>query len=73
MNFRKAKIAVIHSLTKDKMQSQMGSAENARVPYILLVGQKEAIENSVVVRDTNTRVQETVFLKDLPEYLKKLK
>ncbi|OHA87970.1 MAG: hypothetical protein A2741_01420 [Candidatus Zambryskibacteria bacterium RIFCSPHIGHO2_01_FULL_43_27] len=70
---RKAKIAVIHSLTKDKMQSQMGSAENARVPYILLVGQKEAIENSVVVRDTNTRVQETVFLKDLPEYLKKLK
>lgn len=70
---RKAKIAVIHSLTKDKMQSQMGSAENARVPYILLVGQKEAIENSVVVRDTNTRVQETVSLKDLPEYLKKLK
>jgi len=69
---RKAKIAVAHSLTKDKMQSQMGTAENMRVPYMLLVGQREAIEKSVVVRDMNTRVQETVNLVDLPAYIKKL-
>lgn len=69
---RKAKIAVGHSLTKDKMQSQMGTAENLKVPYMLLVGQKEAFEKSVVIRDMNTRVQETVSLTDLPNYIKKL-
>lgn len=69
---RKAKIPVAHALMKDKMQSQMTSAENMKIPYMLLVGQKEAIEKSVVVRDVNTRVQETVSLTDLPAYLKKL-
>lgn len=69
---RKAKIPVAHALMKDKMQSQMTSAENMKIPYMLLVGQKEAIEKSVVVRDVNTRVQETVNLNDLPAYLKKL-
>ena len=53
---RKAKVFVAHSLARDKFQSQMTSAENMRVPYMLIIGQKEAIENCVAVRDMNTRV-----------------
>lgn len=70
---RKAKIAVAHSLAKDKLQSQLGSAENLRVSHVLIIGQKEAIEDSVVVRDMNTRVQETVHISKLAEYIKNLK
>lgn len=70
---RKAKIAVAHSLAKDKLQSQLGSAENLRVSHVLIIGQKEALEDSVVVRDMNTRVQETVAISDLAQYVKKLK
>jgi histidyl-tRNA synthetase len=37
------------------------------------MGQKEAMEDSMVVRDILSRKQETVSLKDLPKYLKSLK
>ena len=70
---RKAKIPVTHALAKDKLQSQLGSAENTRVTHVLIIGQKEAIENSVTVRDMNTRVQETVPISGLISYLKGLK
>ena len=36
------------------------------------MGQKEALENSMVVRNMETRSQNTVDLKDLVAYLKKL-
>lgn len=70
---RKAHIFVAHSLAKDKLQSQLTSAENMKLPYMLLIGQKEAIEECVVVRDADTRVQESVELKNLVQHLKKLK
>lgn len=69
---RTAKIPVHQALAKDKITAQLQGAEKMGVPYILLVGQKEAIENSVTVRHVETRVQETVPMDALIEYLKKL-
>ncbi len=70
---RKARISVAHSIAKDKLGSQLGAAENMKVPYVLIIGQKEAIEKSVTVRNMSTRAQETVSIPKLVEYLKKLK
>lgn len=70
---RLANIPVEQSLSKDKLTVQLASAEKMNVPYVLIMGQKEAMEESIVVRDLNTRSQETVFIKDLVKYLKKLK
>jgi histidyl-tRNA synthetase len=70
---RTAKIPVAHSLGKDRIQSQMGTAENMKIPYMLLIGQKEALEKSVAVRNIASRVQETVPLSNLVTYLKKIK
>ncbi|MBY0328873.1 hypothetical protein K2Q02_02145 [Patescibacteria group bacterium] len=70
---RKARITIIHALAKDKLSSQLGSAENSKVPYILIIGQKEAIEKSVVVRNVSTRAQESIGVDKLVEYLKNLK
>jgi histidyl-tRNA synthetase len=69
---RQAKIPVVQALSRDKITSQLAAAEKLNVPYILLVGQKEAIENSVTVRHTNNRSQETVPVPELIEYLRKL-
>lgn len=70
---RKADIGVEQSLSKDKLTIQLASAEKMNVPYVLIMGQKEAMENSVVVRNMNNRSQETVLIDDLVKYLKKLK
>lgn len=69
---RQANIAVHQSLSRDKITSQLAAAEKMGVPYILILGQKEAIEDSVTVRHINTRVQETIAIKELISYLKKL-
>ncbi len=69
---RIAKIPVHQALSRDKITSQIAAAEKLAVPYILILGQKEAIENSVTVRHMNTRVQETIKVEALIEYLKNL-
>ncbi len=70
---RKNKIPVYHSITKDKITGQLNGAEYMKASHVLIMGQKEAIEGSVVVRDLLTREQETVSLLNLPEFLRKIK
>ncbi len=69
---RRAHIPLYHSLTKDKFALQLMSAEHLKVPYILIIGQKECIEHTVLVRDICTRSQESIRLPDITHYLKKL-
>lgn len=69
---RKHKIPVYHSITKDKIAGQLNGAEYMKATHVLIMGQKEAMEESMVVRDISTREQETVSIKNLPEYLKNL-
>ncbi len=70
---RKAHIPIAQSLSKDSLGSQLGIAEKLGVPYALIFGVKEALDNSVIVRDMSNRSQETVKLAKLLEYLKELK
>ncbi len=69
---REAKIPTYQSLSRDKLSSQLQIAENMKIPYTMIMGQKEAMENSVIVRCMANRSQETVFLNELPKYLKKI-
>jgi histidyl-tRNA synthetase len=69
---RKAHIPVYHSLVKDKLTAQLSSAEYLKVPFILIMGQKESIENTVLVREMNNRCQETIKIDLVADYLKKL-
>lgn len=70
---RKARIPLKHLLVKDKLLGQLTAAENLNTPYILIIGEKEALENSILVRNMETRVQETVSLPELVNYLRKIK
>jgi histidyl-tRNA synthetase len=68
----RAGVSVVHSIAKDKLGSQMGVAENSDALYILLMGQKEALENSIVIRNTLTRAQEIVSLTEFSTKIKEL-
>lgn len=66
------KIPLHHFLGKDKIAVQLSNAENLRVPYIIIIGQKEALDNTATVRNTVTRAQDTVSIANLPDYLKNI-
>ena len=70
---RCAKIPVTHALAKDSLGSQLAVAEKLGLPYTIIFGQKEALENAVIVRDMENRSQKNVPIDKLAEYLKKLK
>lgn len=69
---RQARIPVHHMLTNDKFIGQLTTAESLKIPYVIIMGQKEALENTVVVRHLPTRSQEVILVPDLPRYLGKL-
>jgi histidyl-tRNA synthetase len=68
---RKEKIPTFQVLSRDKLSSQLQIADNLKIPYTIIMGQKEAMENSVIVREALTHSQETVSIKNLSIYLKK--
>ena len=70
---RKAHVPIAQSLSKDSLGSQLGIAEKLSIPYAIIFGVKEAIDDSVIVRDMSNRSQDTVKLSKLLEYLKVLK
>ena len=70
---RKAHIPIAQSLSKDSLSQQLAIAEKTGIPYALIFGQKEALENSVIVRTMAVHSQETIKLDALLEYLKELK
>ena len=70
---RKAHIPIAQSLSKDSLGSQLAIAERLAIPYVLIFGLKEALNNSVIVRNMSNRSQETIKLSELLDYLKEIK
>lgn len=68
---RKSEIPVHQSLLYDRIGEQMARAKQLAVPYILIMGYKEAMENTILVREVVTNSQEAVPLDDLTNYLKR--
>lgn len=68
-----AHIPIYQSVATDSMNPQMKDAERKQVPYVIIMGHKEALENTVIVRNTTTRVQHVVLQRELPSYLKRLR
>jgi histidyl-tRNA synthetase len=70
---RKAHLPVYQSLSKDKLGAQLAQAEKMNVPYVIIFGQREAMDNTVIIRNMQNRSQDTVKIVDLLNYIKKLK
>jgi len=73
-DFRKAKIPVAESFGKDSLKTQLRTADKLGVSYVLILGQKEALEGTIIIRDMKSGKQETVKLeKVVKEMQKRLK
>jgi len=72
-SLRKEGVYIYHMLGRDKFGSQFSLVEKSKVPYVLIMGKKESLENSVMIRENITRNQETIQIPEIPKYLKKIK
>lgn len=70
-DFRIAKIPVSESFSKDSLSVQLGIASRMGVKYALVFGQKEALEDSIIIRDMKTGKQNTVKITEVAKELKK--
>ncbi|KKU92732.1 MAG: Histidine-tRNA ligase [Parcubacteria group bacterium GW2011_GWA1_48_11b] len=72
--FRKAKIQIAESLGRDSLKVQMSRADKLGVRFTLILGQREALDNTIVIRRMDNGTQETVkFDKTIEEIKKRLK
>lgn len=69
--FRKANIPVAEAVGKDSLKTQLGRADKLGVAYSLILGQKETLEGTIIVREMATGKQETVKIDKVVSLMKK--
>lgn len=70
--FRKEKIPIAESLGRDSLKSQLKIADKLGVRYTLLLGQKEALDGEIILRDMISGKQKTIKLEKVVAEIKKL-
>ncbi len=70
-SLRLAGIPVFHDLASDSLSTQLRDAEARGVKYTLIIGQKEFVENTVILRDMIDRNQEYITHDALIKKLKR--
>lgn len=68
---RMAGVGVIDTLGKDMLKAQLRFADKIDSPLALILGQKEAVEENIIIRDMKTGAQETVPVEKLADAIKK--
>jgi len=72
--FRKAKIDLAESLGRDSLRTQLARADKLKVEYTLILGQREVLDDTIVIRRMNTGEQKIVKVdKVVDEIRKRLK
>ncbi len=70
-DFQKARILVAESFGRDSIKSQLKIADRLKVKYALILGQKEALDGTIIVREMDTGRQEIIKLDKVVEIIKK--
>ncbi|MBI2507033.1 MAG: histidine--tRNA ligase [Candidatus Niyogibacteria bacterium] len=70
-SLRKAKLTIAQSFAKDGLRQQLSLADRAGSFAALIIGQKEALDGTVIVRDMVSGSQETIRQEKIIDYLKK--
>jgi len=73
-DFRRENILISESLGRDSLKAQLKTADRIGAKYTLILGQQEALEGMILIRDMASGRQETVkFEKIVNEMKKRLK
>ena len=70
---RQAQIPVLQSFDAKSLSPQLESARTLGVPYLLIMGQREALDGTIIIRSMKTSSQNTLTLSALPKYLKTIR
>ena len=70
-DFREARVPVAVTLDKDSLKAQLRVADRLGVKYTLILGQKEVMEENILVRDMKTGKQKTKKIKRIIKEMKK--
>jgi histidyl-tRNA synthetase len=70
---RHAQVPVMQSFDAAKLGPQMAAARAAGVSHLIIMGQREALDGTVIVRAIDNSAQEVVALAQLPRFLKTLR
>ena len=69
---REARIPVSQSFDATHLAPQLVAAKELGVPFMLIMGQREALDGTIIVRSTTNSSQQIVSLTHLPRFLKTL-
>ncbi|HTK33144.1 MAG TPA: His/Gly/Thr/Pro-type tRNA ligase C-terminal domain-containing protein [Candidatus Paceibacterota bacterium] len=69
---RQVKIPLYLCLAKDRLTAQVSANEKFHMPYTIVMGKKEAVEKTAIVRNTDTHAQSVIPLDELSKYMKKI-
>ena len=70
---KQAGIYIDQDLSSDSLSSQLQRAENKKAKYTIIIGQKEYIDNTVILRDMTGKNQEIIPIANLVSRLEKFK
>jgi histidyl-tRNA synthetase len=68
--FRDAKVPVAESFSKDSLKAQLRAANKMGIKWVLIFGQKEALEEFITLRDMETGIQKEIKLDQVVEEMK---
>jgi histidyl-tRNA synthetase len=68
---RREGVPIEQSLMYDRLQQQMERAKSTKVSHLLIMGHKEAVEGTVLVREVATNSQEAIPIPELMGYLRR--
>lgn len=68
--FRKARVPLAQDIGVESLAEQMSLAERRESPYLLIMGRKEALEHTAILRNRKTQEQMVLPLLGLAERLK---
>src|SRR3989344_96642 len=68
--FRDAKIPVAESFSKDSLKAQLRTANKLNIRWVLIFGQKEALEDFITLRDMDTGTQKEIKLDKVVDEMK---
>jgi len=70
-DFRKAKIQIAESFGRDSLKAQLARADKLGVKHTLILGQQEALEGTIIVRDMASGKQETIKIEKVVREMKR--
>jgi histidyl-tRNA synthetase len=70
-DFRKENILISESLGRDSLKAQLKIADRVGAKYTLILGQREALEGTILIRDMASGRQETMKLEKIVKEMEK--